>query len=102
VKVTSCPPVQVGSRAPRQAVSATITSPVPRKDAPPIERERSVMGEVELTLNWNSESSSSTPLLVEANQPALNCKPGLPGVVMGVTPTAPAAIAKPGGFDVPV
>ena len=37
---------------------------------------------------------SKTPEPVEASHPALNCSPGLPGVVIGVTCTEPAS--KPG------
>src|SRR5271165_7098054 len=101
VKVTSCPPVQVGNIAPRQAVSATITSPVPMNEAPPIESERPVIGVFELIVVWKSESCSSTPLPVEASHPALHCRPG-PGKERGVVAMDPAGIENPGGLDVPL
>src|SRR5208337_5111223 len=101
LSVISCPPEQLGSMAPKQAVSLTSTAPVPVQLAPAMERLRSVIGDVLFEVYWMTEVSESMPEAVDANQPPVNWKPGFPAVVMGVTAMLPGGSPKPGGFEVP-
>src|SRR5208337_1031719 len=101
LKVISCPPEHDGSMAPKQAVSVASTAPVPVHVAPAMDRLRSVMGDVLLSVYWMTEVCDKIPELVEANQPPVNWNPGLPAVVMGVTAMLPAGSPKPGGLEVP-
>src|SRR5271165_143878 len=101
LNVISCPPEHDGSMAPKQAVSVTATAPVPVQVAPAMERLRSVIDDVLLAVYWMTEVCSKMPEAVDANQPPVYWKPGLPAVVMGVTAMLPAGSPKPGGFEVP-
>ena len=71
-KFTSVPPLHVGRRPPKQAVSSSVIEPVPVKPTPAIEMLMSFMRLTLLTLNSIVESIDNTPELVEASQGAVN------------------------------